>query len=205
MAYIASLATLAGVMTVSVISPGPNFVIVTSTAMRASRRAGIAAAIGLASASFTWATLTVAGLGLLLAHLGWAYEAIRIAGAAYLIGIGIKMVLGAGKPLDAATRASPATPGVAMRKAYVVSMGNPKSIAFYSSIFAVMVPPDAPLWFCVATVALATIISAGWYSGLALLFSKPAFRRVFAKAKTGAETVMGLCLVGLGGRLLVSR
>ncbi len=205
MDYIASLAGLAGVMTLSVISPGPNFVIVTSTAMRVSRRAGIAAALGLASASFTWATLTVAGLGLLLANLGWAYEAIRIAGAAYLIGIGIKMVLGARKPLDQSSPASPATSLVAMRKAFVVSMGNPKSIAFYSSIFAVMVPPHAPLWFYVATVGLATIISAGWYSGLALMFSKPAFRRVFAKAKTGAETVMGVCLVGLGGRLLVSR
>lgn len=205
MTYIASLATLAGVMAVSVISPGPNFVIVTSTAMRVSRRAGIAAALGLASASLTWAVLTVAGLGLLLSHLGWANGAIRIAGAAYLIGIGIKMVLGARKPLELSSPASPVTSRAAMRKAFLVSMGNPKSIAFYSSIFALMLPPHAPLWFDVATVALATAISAIWYSGLALMFSKPAFRLVFAKAKTGAETVMGLCLVGLGGRLLAGR
>ena len=60
------LATLTGVLALSVISPGPNFLIVTSTAMRVSRRAGLATAAGLALASLTWALLTEAGFALLL-------------------------------------------------------------------------------------------------------------------------------------------
>ncbi len=90
-----------------------------------------------------------------------------------------------------------------MREAYFVSMGNPKSLAFYASIFALMVPPHAPFWFYVATVMIATSISAVWHCGVALMFSSLAVQRGFAKVKTSVETVIGLCLVGIGGKLLI--
>ena len=95
MDYIGVLMTITGVLALGVMSPGPNFAIVTSTTMAVSRRAGVLTGLGLAAASFTWALLAVAGLGLLIAHAGWVYTAVRLAGAAYLIWIGAKMVLGA--------------------------------------------------------------------------------------------------------------
>ena len=202
MDHLGTLAALAGVMALSVISPGPNFVIVSSTAMRTSRRAGLLAALGLAGASLTWTVLAISGLGLLLSHAAWVYEFVRVVGALYLIAIGIKMVLGARKPLDLSASGQQITPWAAMRKAYLVSMGNPKSIAFYGSIFALMVPPSASMWFDGAIVAISVAVSASWYSTVALLFSKDAVRRGFARVKMAVETVMGVCLMGLGGRLL---
>ena len=202
MDYVGSLAALAGVIALSAIRPGPNFVIVSSTAMRASRKAALAAALGLASASLTWTVLAICGLGLLLSHAAWVYEAIRIVGALYLVAIGLKMVRGARTPLDLSATTQRVAPWGAMRRAYLVSMGNPKSVAFYGSIFALMVPPSAPLWFYAATVGIATAISALWYCSVALLFSNPRVLTAFARIKTGVETVMGLCLVGLGGKLL---
>ena len=202
MDYAGTLATLAGVMALSAISPGPNFVIVSSTAMRVSRRAGLLAGLGLAGASLTWTLLAISGLGLLLSHAAWVYQLVRVVGALYLIYIGAKMVLGARKPLDLCVTDRQITPCGALRKAYLVSMGNPKSIAFYGSVFALMVPPSAPLWFYGATVAVAAVVSASWYCTVALLFSKDAVRRGFARVKTAIETLMGICLVGLGGRLL---
>ena len=203
MDYVGSLPALAGIMALSVISPGPNFVIVSSTAMRASRIAGLAAGLGLAGASLTWTVFAISGLGLLLSHAAWVYEGVRIIGAFYLIYIGVKMIVGARKPLNLSGTARQPKPWEAMKRAYLVSMGNPKSIAFYGSIFALMVPPDAPSWFYAATVAIAGAISAGWYCSLAFMFSKPAVRRGFARVKTAIESVMGICLVALGGRLLI--
>lgn len=202
MDYVGSLATLAGVIALSAISPGPNFIIVSSTAMQVSRKAGLAAALGLASASLTWTVLSICGLGLLLAHAAWVFEAIRIVGALYLVCIGIKMVRGARQPLDLSAATHQIAPWNAMRKAYLVSMGNPKSVAFYGSIFALMVPPSAPLWFYGATISIATAISAVWHCSVALMFSDARVQKGFARVKTGVETVIGLCLVGLGGKLL---
>ncbi len=198
------LLTIAGVLLLGVATPGPSFALVTSAAMGVSRRAGVLSGLGLAAASGTWTLLTVAGIGIVLAHVPWIHTAVRLAGAACLIWLGLGMVAGARKP------AAPATGGgargaAAFRKAYLVSMTNPKTMAFYGSIFTVMVPASAPIPFYAAIVAVAALVSAGWYCGVALLFSQGLVRRVFARAKTAIDTVMGVVLVGLGGKLLVSR
>lgn len=204
MHYAIQLLIIAGVLFLSVLSPGPNFAIVTSTAMTVSRRAGVLAGIGLAAASGTWALLAVAGLGLIVTRLPWIHAAVQLAGAAYLIWIGIKMLVAARKPLPLSDGGR-AGGGAAARKAFLVSMTNPKAIGFYGSIFTVMVPLAAPLWFYTAIVVIATLISAAWYCGLALLFSHSAARALYVRAKTGIETTMGLILIGLGGRLLFGR
>ncbi len=204
MSEIGTLATLAGVLALSVISPGPNFVLVTSTAMRVSRRAGVAVAAGLALATVSWVLLTEAGFALLLAPGTAAAEIVRVVGAAYLIFIGIKMIAGARKPLPQGSSAAPQAVWAALRKGYLVSMTSPKSIAFYAAILGTLMPAEAPIWFDVSIVAIAVSVSVLWYSALAFAFSDVRVRRGFARVKTGAETAMGLCLVALGGRLLSS-
>jgi threonine efflux protein len=204
MAYWGFLLTITGVLALSLLSPGPNFVIVTSTAMTHSRRSGVLIGLGLAAASFTWALLAVAGLALIISKAGWLYLAIKLTGAVYLIVLGVRMVLGARKPLPVSNAGAVDGFG-AVRKGFVVSMTNPKSIAFYASIFAIMVPVHAPVWVYTAIVVISALLSALWYCGLALLFSHGTVRRQFARVKAWMETAMGLVLIGLGSRLLVSR
>jgi threonine/homoserine/homoserine lactone efflux protein len=91
-----ALLPLAGVLLLSVASPGPNFVIVTSTAL-ARRRAGVMTALGLAAASGSWAAIAIGGLSLLVTHVAWVHTALRLAGALYLIWLGLKMLLAAGQ------------------------------------------------------------------------------------------------------------
>ncbi|WP_271411929.1 LysE family translocator [Pseudomonas sp. Q1-7] len=202
---IGALLAISGVLVLSVVSPGPNFAIVTSTATLRSRRAGVATGLGLAAASVTWVLLAVAGLGLILSQMEWLYVGIKLLGAAYLIWLGGRMILGAHKP-------PAATPGqlesgifAAARKGYLVSMTNPKALAFYGSIFAVMVPAHAPGWFYAAIVVIAATVSCLWYCGMAVLFSSSAVRGGILRFKAVFETLMGVFLLGLGGRLLLSR
>ena len=205
MDYLGALLAISGVLMLSVVSPGPNFAIVTSTATLRSRRAGVATGLGLAAASATWALLAVAGLGLIVTQVEWLYLGIKLAGALYLIWIGARMVLGARKPLAAAPRTLESGVFAAARKGYLVSMTNPKALAFYGSIFAVMVPAHAPAWFYAAIVSIGASVSCLWYCGMAVLFSSPAVRGGFMRFKAVFETLMGVFLVGLGGRLLLSR
>ena len=201
---IVRLLPIAGVLFLGVASPGPSFALVTSTSMGASRRAGVLTGIGFAAASCTWSLLAIAGLGIVIAQVPWIYTAVKATGAAYLIWIGVKMLLGASKPMAVVDSGN--TSGLAaIRKAYMVSMTNPKAIVFYGSIFTVMVPTSAPLWFYVAVVVIAAVVSGAWYCGVALMFSHGLVRRIFAKAKTGIEATMGVILIGLGGKLLFSR
>jgi threonine efflux protein len=203
MNHVNTLLALSGVLLLSVASPGPNFVIVTSTAV-ASRRAGVVTGFGLAAASGTWAVIAIAGLGLLMAHVTWIDTVLRLAGALYLIWLGAKMILTARRPLAVVDR-SIASGWVAAKKGYFVSMTNPKALAFYGSIFAVMFPAHAPTWFCITVVSLAIGISCGWYCTMALLASHPAVRQILIRRKAALDTVAGALLVGLGGRMLAGR
>ena len=205
MDYLGALLAISGVLVLSVVSPGPNFAIVTSTATLGSRRAGVATGLGLAAASATWALLAVAGLGLIVSQVEWLYLGIKLAGAAYLIWLGGRMILGARKPVAAAPGQFETSAFSAARKGYLVSMTNPKALAFYGSIFAVMVAVHAPAWFYVAIAVIAAGVSGLWYCTMALLFSNPAVRGGFMRFKAVFETLMGVFLLGMGGRLLLSR
>ena len=200
--YADSLMVLTGVLALSMISPGPNFAIVTSTAIHVSRRAGVIGGLGLAAASGTWTLLTLAGLGFVIIHAAWLYTAIRIAGALYLIFLGAKMLWQARNP--AALEADPAerSEGVIFRKAYFVSLTNPKSAAFYGSVLAVMLPLHAPLWFSASVVGIAVLLSALWYCGVAFLLSTQTVRRRFARVRAPFDAVIGVILMGLGAKLL---
>ena len=202
MHFLQELLVLAGVLTLSMISPGPNFAIVTATAINVSRRAGVISGLGMAAASATWALLTVAGLGIVIAHLGWLYVAIRITGALYLLFLGARMLWRAKEPAKPDVPAAPASGREFFRKAYFASLTNPKSAAFYGSVLAVMMPGEAPLWFSAAVVAIAGLLSALWYCGIAVLLSTNSARRRFAKGKAILDTVIGVVLMGLGAKLL---
>ena len=203
MDYLSTLGMLAGVLLLSVASPGPNFVIVTSTAA-ISRRAGIATGIGLAAASGTWALIAIAGLGLLLSHVTWIQAALRFAGAGYLIWLGIKMIITAHRPLRDQDKTI-TSDWSAAKKGYLVSMTNPKAVAFYGSVFALLIPTHAPIWLGVAAVGLAVSISCGWYCVMALVASHPAFRLTLVRRKAVLDSTAGVVLVVLGSRLLVTR
>lgn len=201
--YINTLLALAGVLLLSVASPGPNFVIVTSTAV-ASRRSGVMTGLGLAAASGTWALIAIAGLSLIVAHLSWVDTVLRIAGATYLIWLGMKMIVTARRPSSAPVQ--PMMSGfAAAKKGYFVSMTNPKSVAFYGSIFAVMMPAHAPTWLDIAAIGLAIMVSCTWYCGMALLVSHEAVRWFLVRRKAVIDSVAGVVLVGLGGRMIVGR
>ncbi|NUU02710.1 LysE family translocator [Herbaspirillum robiniae] len=198
------LMPIAGVLLLSVASPGPNFALASSTSMSVSRQAGMFTGLGFSLASGLWAWLAIAGVHVLINHAPAVHAAARVLGGIYLIWLGAKMLIGARRPLNDGATAQDAKTAV-FRRAFLVSMTNPKAIVFYGSIFSVMVPANAPLWFNAAIVVLASSISACWYCGLALLFSHRLARDVYRRLKVLVETAMGVLLMGMGGRVLFGR
>ena len=126
--------------------------------MHLSRRAGIAAALGVAAGAMTWLALTLGGLGLIISRFPEIYDAQRMVGAVYLIWLGGKMIWNAGGP--AGSTEMPTENGwAAARKGWLVTMTNPKSLAYYGSVFAVLLPTHAPVWVYAAAVGITSLIS----------------------------------------------
>jgi RhtB (resistance to homoserine/threonine) family protein len=206
MSFLPQLAAIAGVMLLACASPGPDMLAVTSHAF-ARRRAGLAAAAGIATSHAFWATLAVFGLGLVLARLAWLYEGIRIAGAVYLLYLGAKTLMSlrrSSQSSGAATApaAAKSTGGAhSYRRGLLVGLTNPKAAAFFGSLFVTLLPAHAPMWVHGATVVTVASVSIGWFSAMALLFSARSAQRGYQKLRRPVDAVMGSVLVALGARL----
>lgn len=205
MDYVPQLLTIAVVMLLGCVSPGPDFIAVTSNALLGRQR-GLGVALGVTVGICVWATLTVIGLGVLVTKIAWLYDAIRIVGVCYLLYIGARMLLGARRPyrdLTIGTTANVASP--APRVGFVVCMTNPKAAAFFGSFFITVLPPHAPVWVLVAAVVVVTGVSFAWFSALALMFSTGRVRAFYSKMRRPIDAAMGVVLMGLGLRLALVR
>lgn len=206
MSYFPQLFAIAGVMLLGCISPGPDLIAVTSHAL-AKRRPGLFAAFGIATSHALWATVAVFGLGLILAQVAWLYGAIRIAGALYLVYLGVKTLIGLRQPassMDAAAMTM-RSGWQAYQRGLMVGLTNPKAAAFFGSLFVTVLPAHAPLWVHAATIGIVASVSLGWFSAMAILFSTPRVQHGYTRLRKPIDAVMGTVLIGLGAKLAMDR
>lgn len=207
MDHVGTLAAIGGVFLMACLSPGPVFVVISSTAIAVSRKAGVLVGLGVAGATFTWAAVTMLGLGVIMTQVAWLHTGLRLAGAAYLVWIGFSMIRGAatsGRTIEAPPVGG-AGAWASFRRGYLTSITNPKAAAFFGSIFAVMLPAHAPSWVYGAAAVLLALLSAFWHCGLALVFSVGSVQAGYRKAKSRIDRVVGAVLILLGIRLAFAR
>ncbi|WFU42034.1 LysE family transporter [Bradyrhizobium sp. CB82] len=204
--YLGTLASIALMQLLGAASPGPNFFIVTSYSLAGSLRRGLLAVAGILAGSLCWALLAAAGLGVLVTAMPSLYAALRIAGAAYLIWVGVKMLFGTSRSRSGASKLETIdTDWQVVRAGFLTNMANPKSIAYYSSIFVAVFPADPPTWLFWAAVSTAVTVSAVWWISVAALFSLVPVRRAYERFKAKINTILGIALICLGLRMAIFR
>jgi threonine efflux protein len=192
----AAVVCLAGVM-----SPGPNFVAVTHRAISSSRYEAVAMVLGIAMVNTLWATMALFGLGLLVTTLPWLFWSIKLMGAAYLVWFGIQLLKRSGLPLKPREASSLVSSfPLALRDGIATNLANPKSMAFYASVFSGAVPADASLQTLLAMVMMVCVIAVLWYGSVALVLSADRMANLYQQGKTAIERTCGFFLILLGGR-----
>lgn len=205
MTYAPQLLALAGIFLLGCISPGPDFIAVTTNALR-SRSRGLGVAIGTATACSTWAALAMFGFSFLLGQIVWLYDAVRLIGAAYLIYLGIKILFSVRRrysALQVGTNRNETRSPVLI--GFTVGMTNPKTAAFFGSLFITILPADMPVLIQGAAIGIVAVVALGWFSLLALLFSIRQIRTVYDTMRRPIDALMGTILLGLGLRLAATR
>jgi len=195
-----SFATVTGIWLATVIAPGPNFLATVQASLATSRRAGVAVALGIALGTAIWAAVSLAGLGLLFQKVGWLYGLVKLAGAGYLIFVGLQTIVTAKRPGGAIGRA-PLSPGRAFRRGLLTDLSNPKAAAFFTSLFAVAVPPTAPLWYDLLIVSTVVAIAGLWYAFAACAVTYAPIARAYAKARKAIAYVTGGLFTAFGAKL----
>jgi len=200
-----SILVLAGIMAIYIpvlVSPGPNFLVVTQTAVNQSRRHAVYAALGVSSASTVLACIAATGVGILVASLPWFRHAVQLLGGCYLVFMGGKIWIGADKAVQAphgfAVQYS-------VRQAYyhglATNLSNPKALVFFATIFASMITPDSSTWMKVTGVAGICVASSIWHLALANWFSSERMQRAYRNAKGIINRVTACVLLVFGASL----
>jgi len=132
------------------IIPGPTVLLVISYALAQGKRSAWATVPGVAAGDFTAMALSLLGLGAVLAASAELFTALKLAGAAYIIYLGIKVLRApVPEPLDDNVPQEHTRDGRSMGRitahAYAVTALNPKSIAFYVAFFPLFLSADRPL------------------------------------------------------------
>jgi threonine/homoserine/homoserine lactone efflux protein len=196
--------TLALYLAVTV-SPGPNFAVISRLAVSGSRRAAFGASIGIGLASIIYATLSMAGLAVLLKEIGWLARAVQIGGGCYLIYLGVSSWIGAGALLKASGPATARSGWYGLRTGFIVDLSNPKSIAFFIGLYAVAVPRETALWAKINIVAGCFVVETLWYGLVAAMLSTPAALSIYKRLGKWIERTIGACLAGFGIRMIYER
>ncbi|MBM7344690.1 LysE family translocator [Pantoea coffeiphila] len=190
----------------AVISPGPDFAMVTRNSLMLSRRAGVLTALGIGLGVLVHVTYTLVGVGLLIQQSLWLFNTIRLVGAVWLVYLGVKMLRSraGGAPVD--RRVLPLSDAAALRTGFLTNVLNPKTTIFIVSLFMQVVGPETPLAVQIGYGAFISVAHMAWFSLVALGFSAGAVRdRLLAvrhwidRAFGGLLVVFGLLLAVTGG------
>ena len=189
------------VLIVSILSPGAAFLMAVKASVSGGRRTGIATGFGLASMASLWTLAALLGMDALFALFPWAFTALKIGGALYLLYIAIGTWRGAAKPLNTQVKA----PQRAFLDGFLVNLGNPKSVLFAAAVLVVIFPPGLPGW-AIATITLNHfVLEILFYTACALILSAPAARTQYLRAKPLLDRTAALLLGALGLKLLLQR
>jgi threonine/homoserine/homoserine lactone efflux protein len=186
-------------------TPGPNMLLVLSMSARHGLRSAIATMAGCMTALLAMMSISAAGLGALLQMFPAVFDALRLAGAAYLAYLGIKCwrapVHDQAQDTTAPIQTNVSLAGL-YRQGMLVAASNPKAILFAVAFFPQFINPEAAQTVQFGILLLTfTVIEVGWYFVYALSGNRlatylrranvlKAFNRVTGGAFVGFAAVM---------------
>lgn len=184
-----------GVSAVVLAIPGPTILLVLSYAIAHGRQATLPLVAGVALGDSVAITLSLIGLGTLLAASAFWFTVIKWIGGLYLIYLGILLIRGSGKPMPLQTSQGTQPSRKLFANAFIVTALNPKSIVFFIALLPQFISAEhaaiPQLWILGVTFVVLATIGATSYA----LFAA-SIRRFLASPR--AQKVYGL----LGGGLL---
>ena len=189
----------------AVMSPGPDFAMVTRNSLMLSRRAGVLTALGIGLGCFVHVAYTLVGVGLLIQQSLWLFNAIQLAGAAYLVYLGVKMLRAKPGGALAQNAVAPLSDTAALRVGFLTNALNPKTTVFIVSLFMQVVRPDTPLSVQIAYGVFIAGAHVAWFSLVAFCFSAGAVRERLLAVRHWIDRAFGGLLVGFGLLLAVDR
>jgi len=191
---------------VIIVIPGPSVLFVIGRAIALGRRAGVLSVVGNALGTIPAVIAVAFGVGAIVASSVVAFTVIKIAGALYLVYLGIQAIRHRHAHIPGIQQ-RPTRARRLLAEGFIVGLTNPKTIAFFVAVLPQFVDPTAgPVWLQLLLLglvfeALALASDSIWAlaAGTARAWFARSPRRISTLSATG-----GVMMIGLGGALALT-
>jgi len=187
------------IQAVALISPGPDFAVVSRQSIVAGRQTGLLTAAGVAAAIGGYVLTCVLGLALVLMALPGLARTLAAAGGLYLAWLGLTCLRSKGQLPQASQ--SPVRGGQAFLTGFMTNLLNPKAMLYFSSILSQALSPDlgaadaALLWTLLVGESLL------WFSLVAVLFSSQRVLKWLSARLIWFDRAIGVVLLAFAAKL----
>ncbi|CAM3659926.1 LysE family translocator [Pseudomonas wadenswilerensis] len=182
----------------AVISPGADFAMVTRSSYAFGRRAGLAAALGIALGVQVHVLYTVLGIAVIISQSPALFLAMKVLGAGYLIYLGYKSLTNTTRISLEGGSSSQLGVLAALRSGFLTNALNPKTMLFVVSAYTQVVQPGSSLAINFGYGAFMSFAHWLWFSLVAVFFSSAVLRRAMLERQRLVDRVIGVALIGLG-------
>jgi threonine efflux protein len=192
----------------ALMTPGPDFLIVSKVAISSSRRSALLTATGIAVGVMVWAAVALLGLHLLLEQITWLRMSIKVAGGGYLVYLGVLMFKASFRTGIVKQNDGVNQPAIRGRRAFVsgllTNLANPKVAVYFGSIFANFLTPVTSAKHKAAMFMIVSLEALLWFVFVGTMFSLPAVRRVYRQSQTWIDRLAGAVFILFGLHLMLT-
>jgi len=189
------------------LTPGPDVLYIVSSALKSGVRAGIVAALGIVSGCFVHVVAAAVGVSACWPPSATAFTVLKWVGAAYLVFMGVRLLLSRPSPLAVAPALAVPSLWRVYQRGFLTNVLNPKVALFFLAFVPQFIPPDAPhkAWTFLVLGLIFNLNSLPINLGYAWLAAWAA-RRLDAvqKAMHWLDRAAGLMFLGFGLRLAMT-
>ena len=196
LAYVAACVAL-------VIVPGPTVTLIVANSLRHGTRAGLLNVAGTQLGFAVMIGVVLAGLASLIAAMGWWFVLVRLAGAAYLVWLGVKLLRSPG--VLTALQDAPKPRGGFFLQGFFVLMSNPKALVLFGALFPQFIDPNSDYGTQVVVLGITAMATALVFDSAYAILAGNARAVLSQRRAQLISRASGLCLIGGGVWLALTR
>lgn len=183
------------------ISPGPDFFLVLKNSLSYNRKIALMTCLGVISAIAIHMSYCVAGIAVLITATPWLYNALRYAGAAYLLWIGVKALLAKSSGTAYVSKQAlelNVTAKAAFMQGLLCNLLNPKATLFFLAIFTQLLNASSTMVDKLVVAFIIWLEAAIWWPMVVFVFQTQIVQRRYFKLQLIIDKLLGVILIVLG-------
>ncbi|WP_336192788.1 LysE family translocator [Providencia stuartii] len=196
------LIAVATITFLAVISPGPDFAMVTRNSYAYGTKVGLFAALGIAVGVQVHVFYTLFGVTLIIMGSPTLFTIVKLLGVGYLVYIGFKSFTNTQKMNTEGNNLTKPSSLTAFRMGFLTNALNPKTMFFVVSVYTQVIQNNNSQWLNFSYGLFISFAHWLWFSLIALFFATPTIRNRILNYQLTMDKVIGALLMILGISLL---